>query len=110
MQKENSTVANVLFALSGISVMGAAVNYHFGFNGDFYFEQGLRRAAHMMLGHSCLAGSILLVFMGTLLNYVKRIAEATELSIPKSKIEKVDNLIFKKNEPSQFEKMLVTED
>jgi hypothetical protein len=31
-------------------------------------------------------------------------------SIPKSKIEKVDNLIFKKNEPSQFEKMLVTED
>ena len=109
MEKENSTVANVLFALSGISVMGAAVNYHFGFNGDFYFDKELKQAAHMMLGHSCLAGSILLVFMGTLLNYLKWIAEATELSIPKSKIEKEDNLIFKKNEPSQFEKMLITE-
>ena len=110
MEKENSTVANVLFALTAVPVFGAMVSYWDGMNREYYLNEEIKQAAHMLVGHYCVVSIITLVFMGTLLNYVKWIADATELSVSKQKQSKVKNS-GEINEPLGWvEKMLINED
>jgi hypothetical protein len=106
MEKENSIVSNVLFSCSVLTSVGALFNYHNGFNGGGELGETLS----MIAGHYYMASTIGLVFMGTLLNYVKWIADATELSVSKQKQAKVKNS-GEINEPLGWvEKMLINED